>query len=156
MCVSNNIPMPDILAYLAVAVRDWERSSMRSNWEWETSGWTTMPCLISQCLFCPENLSLDKFGFTCSCEGVTCCFSNLVQEWETENSSDLFSLESSVCMSIVAVLIRLISTKASRWKKKASQWMPIHRKGKNIVKCFANESCLESKEKTLKHIKRNK
>ena len=28
MCVSNNIPMPDILAYLAVAVRDWERSSM--------------------------------------------------------------------------------------------------------------------------------
>ena len=32
--------------------------------------------------------------------------------------------------------------------------MPIHRKGKNIDKCFANESCLESKEKTLKHIKK--
>jgi hypothetical protein len=58
-------------------------------------------------------------------------------------------------MSIVAVLIRLISTKASRWKK-ASQCMPIHRKGKNIDKCFANESCLESKEKTLKHIKKTK
>lgn len=27
-CVSNNIPMPDILAYLVVAVRDWERASM--------------------------------------------------------------------------------------------------------------------------------
>ena len=48
---------------------------LRSNWEWETSRWTTMPCLISQCLFCPENLSLDKFGFACSCEGA-CCFSN--------------------------------------------------------------------------------
>jgi hypothetical protein len=59
-------------------------------------------------------------------------------------------------MSIVAVLIRLISTKASRWKK-ASQCMPIHRKGKNIDKCFANESCLESKEKTknTKKIKKN-
>ena len=58
-------------------------------------------------------------------------------------------------MFIVAVLIRLISTKASRWKK-ASQCMPIHRKGKNIDKCFAHESCLESKEKTLKHIKKQK
>jgi hypothetical protein len=57
-------------------------------------------------------------------------------------------------MSIVAVLIRLISTKAIRWKK-ASQCMPIHRKGKNIDKCFANESCLDSKEKT-KNTKKNK